>query len=113
MLVGSAALAVAAVATESWAVNWTWTLGAAFAYTVLVPGLLATWVWFRLVGRIGAVRAATFHFLTPFFGVGIAALLLGEALAPMDAVGVGVIMLGILAVQLAKQPAAKPIAAGD
>ncbi|MFN3525742.1 MAG: EamA family transporter, partial [Paracoccus sp. (in: a-proteobacteria)] len=69
-----------------------------------VPGLLATWVWFLLVGRIGAVKAATFHFLTPFFGVATAALLLGEALGAGDVLGVGIIMAGILMVQLSKAP---------
>ncbi len=68
MLVGAAVLGVIALGTETWEVTWTPRLGLAFAYTTLVPGLLATWVWFRLVGRIGAVRAATFHFLNPFFG---------------------------------------------
>ena len=104
MLVGSAALAVVAVLTESWQVNWTWRLMAAFTYTTLVPGLAATWVWFTLINRIGAVRAATFHFLNPFFGVAIAALILGEALRPLDVLGVVIIAAGILAVQVAKRP---------
>ncbi len=103
MLIGSASLSVVAVSTESWDVNWNWTMGLAFVYTTLIPGLAATWVWFLLVQRIGAVRAATFHFLTPFFGVTIAAALLGEALRPLDALGVAIIMAGILAVQLSKQ----------
>lgn len=103
MLIGSASLAVVALATETWAVNWTWRLGAAFAYTTIVPGLAATWIWFLLVNRIGAVRAATFHFLTPFFGVAVAAVLLNEALGRLDVLGVAIITLGILAVQLSKQ----------
>jgi drug/metabolite transporter (DMT)-like permease len=103
MLIGSVSLGTVAIATESWAVNWNWAMGLAFAYTTLVPGLAATWVWFLLVNRIGAVRAATFHFLTPFFGVLVAAALLGESLRPLDAVGVAIIMAGILAVQLSKQ----------
>lgn len=103
MLVGSAALAPVALATETLTIHWSWALVAAFLYTTLVPGLAATWVWFALVGRIGPVRASTFHFLNPFFGVAIAAVLLGEPLAPLDLVGVAVITLGILAVQLAKQ----------
>jgi probable blue pigment (indigoidine) exporter len=76
---------------------------AAFLYTTFVPGLLATFVWFSLVERIGAVRASTFHFLNPFFGVAIAMLLLGERLGAMDLVGVIVITVGILMVQLSKQ----------
>ncbi len=109
MLVGSAALAPFALAFETWAVAWSWELVAAFVYTTLVPGLAATWVWFLLVGRIGATRAATFHFLNPFLGVAIAAVLLGERLGPLDLLGVAVIMAGILAVQLARQ---KPSAGG-
>jgi drug/metabolite transporter (DMT)-like permease len=104
MFVGSALLAVAALAFETWTVNWTPRLFAAFAYTTLVPGVIATWLWFILVGRIGAVRAATFHFLNPFFGVAVAAALLGESLSLRDIFGVAVIAAGILAVQLSKQP---------
>lgn len=103
MLVGSAVLAVFAVLYESWTINWGWRLILAFAYTTLVPGLAATWVWFLLVNRIGTIRAATFHFLNPFLGVGIAAVLLGEAIGPLDIVGVMIIMAGIFAVQLSRQ----------
>lgn len=105
MLVGSAALTMVAAVLE-WpggiTAHWTPRLFAAFAYSTLVPGLLATWVWFRLVGRIGAVRAATFHFLNPFFGVAIAALLLGETLTLWDVLGVAIIAAGILAVQISR-----------
>jgi drug/metabolite transporter (DMT)-like permease len=108
MLVGAGALGVVSLAVElPYAVDWTWQLGAAFAYTTLVPGLLATFVWFKLVGMIGPVRAATFHFLNPFLGVAIAALVLGETLRPLDLVGVAIIMGGILAVQLSRQKAPK------
>ena len=103
MLVGSACLAVAGIVLESPDFTPSWTLAAAFAYTTLVPGLLATLVWFWLVGRIGAVRAATFHFLNPFFGVAIAAVLLGETMTALDVVGVVIITFAILAVQVSKQ----------
>ena len=68
---------------------------------------MATWVWFQLVGRIGATPAATFHFLNPFFGVLIAWALLGETLGPVDVLGVAVIAGGILAVQLSRLSAAR------
>ena len=103
MLVGSAILGVASGVTETLVVNVTPELIAAFVYTTLAPGLLATWIWFKLVERIGAVRAATFHFLNPFFGVAIAALLLGERLGVRDVIGVLIITVGILAVQLSRQ----------
>ncbi|MDP5306526.1 DMT family transporter [Paracoccus spongiarum] len=106
MLVGSVTLAVIAPIVETWQVTLTPRLAGAFLYTVIVPGLAATWVWFMLVHRIGAVRAATFHFLTPFFGVTVAALLLDERLGAGDVIGVAIIMAGILAVQLSKAPTA-------
>ncbi|MFY0616238.1 DMT family transporter [Shimia sp.] len=103
MFVGSAVLFVASFLLETWVFNWNPIMLSAFAYTILIPGLFATWIWFSLVGRIGAVKAATFHFLNPFFGVAIAALILGEALRLTDIIGVAVICAGILAVQLSKQ----------
>ena len=102
MWIGSAVLSVVALGTETWSVNYSLSWAAAFVYTILVPGLAATWVWFLLVGRIGAVKAATFHFLNPFLGVAIAAAILGEQLALSDIVGVAVIAAGIYAVQRAK-----------
>lgn len=111
LLVGAAMVGFAALLFEPWAVNWSAKLVVAFVYTTLVPGLLATWVWFRLVGRIGAVRAASFHFLNPFFGVAIAAVLLNERLGILDLIGVAIIAVSILLVQMSKREAA-PIAEG-
>ncbi len=107
MLVGSAILGGIGAATETLEIAWSWQLVAAFAYTTLIPGLAATLVWFRLVHRIGAIKAATFHFLNPFLGVAIAALILGEPLGAWDIAGVLVITAGILAVQLSRQGAVR------
>jgi drug/metabolite transporter (DMT)-like permease len=104
MLVGAAVLIVPAALFEAPTFTPTPRLFWAFVYTTLVPGLAATWVWFKLVQRIGTVRGATFHFLNPFFGVAVAALFLGERLGPLDVLGVVIIMAGILAVQLSKAP---------
>ncbi len=105
MLVASAALAPAALVLDDFSVRWSIRLGLAFAYTTIVPGMLATWVWFRLVRRIGHTRAATYHFLNPFFGVAIAAAILGEQMTLRDFLGVAVIAVGILAVQISRRDA--------
>ena len=102
MFVGAAILAAASAATETIVVTWNWQLVVAFLYTTLIPGLAATWVWFTLVNQIGAIKAATFHFLNPFFGVAIAAVFLGETLGLSDVIGVVIIAAGILAVQLSR-----------
>jgi drug/metabolite transporter (DMT)-like permease len=108
MLVGAVTLAPVAAVFESVAdVRWTLPLFVSFAYTTLVPGVLATLVWFLLVKRIGPTNAAAFHFLNPCLGIGIAAALLGEPLGPRDLVGVAIVTAGILLVQIARRrPAA-------
>lgn len=109
MAVGSAALLIPALVME-WGrpVMWSPALVWAFAYTVVAPGIAATWLWFQLVNRIGTVRAATFHFLSPIFGVAIAAALLGERFGASDVIGAVIVAAGILMVQLAKIPGALP-----
>lgn len=102
MLVGSAALAVIALLIEPFVVTPTPRLALALGYQIAVPGLAATLIWFTLVGRVGPVKASAFHFLNPFFGVLIAALVLGETVSPVDIAGVVIAALGILAVQMAK-----------
>ena len=105
MLIGSAVLWVPALAFEVWAFNWTTPVILAFLYTIFVPGIFATILWFWLVRRIGTVRAATYHFLTPFFGVAVAAALLGEKIGVLDVLGVAIITVAILVVQLSKRAA--------
>lgn len=103
MLVGSVALWVPAILLETPTIIWSSPLIYAFIYTTLVPGLVATLVWFILVDRIGAVRASTYHFLNPFFGVVIAAAILNEGLTKLDVLGVFIVAGGILAVQISKR----------
>jgi probable blue pigment (indigoidine) exporter len=103
MLVGSVALGLIAAPFEAHSLRLSPAFVAAFAYQIVVPGLAATLLWFTLVRRIGAVRASTWHFLNPFFGVAIAALLLGEEVRALDVLGVAVTMAGILAVQVSRQ----------
>lgn len=102
MWVGALALAIVAGVWETGGIDLDPKWIAAFFYQVFIPGLLATFIWFSLVGRVGAIKASAFHFLNPFFGVVIAALLLGEHIGVLDMVGVAVAALGILAVQLSK-----------
>jgi probable blue pigment (indigoidine) exporter len=103
MLVGCVTLAMATFLFETPRLDPSLPLLFAFTNTCLVPGLAATIIWFWLVNRVGATRAATFHFLNPFFGVAVAALLLSEPLGARDILGVVIIAAGILAVQISRQ----------
>ncbi|WP_134679454.1 DMT family transporter [Paracoccus ravus] len=109
MAVGAVTLAIPAALME-WGrpIQWDARLLWAFLYTVLAPGIGATWIWFLLVGRVGAVRAATFHFLSPIFGVVIAAAMLGERFGVSDVIGALIVAAGILMVQLARLPVEGP-----
>lgn len=102
MIVGSAGLVVPAIALETFSVAWSTPFVIAFVYTTILPGLAATLIWFMLVGRIGATRAATYHFLNPVFGVIIAYIFLSEQLSWIDLAGVAIIAGGIFAVQRAR-----------
>lgn len=99
MWVGALALWPIGFAMETWHLPLDPRWIAAMAYQILMPGIAATVLWFALVGRIGTVKAASFHFLNPFLGVALAALLLGEGIRLTDMIGVAVVMAGILAVQ--------------
>jgi drug/metabolite transporter (DMT)-like permease len=103
MLIGGASLSIFSIMLETYIIVFNWALLVAFVYTTLVPGLIATVIWFWLVNEIGAVKAATFHFLNPFFGVTIAAVMLGEPLGVPDYFGVSIVTLGILLVQTSKE----------
>ena len=69
------------------------------AYLVLVMSLGASFLWFWLLRHGEASRVSAFYFLTPIFGLGLGSLLLGEAVRPLDAVGLAAVAAGIILVQ--------------
>ena len=56
---------------------------------------LAYVLYYRLIHRIGAPRAATVTYIIPLFGVWWAWLILGEALTPTMAIGGALILSGV------------------
>lgn len=103
MFVGAIVLLIPALILETPSLDFGMRTAGAFAYAIFGPGLAATLLWFALVQHIGALRASVYHFLTPFFGVAIAAVFLGESLTWIDVVGVAIITVGILCVQISRQ----------
>jgi drug/metabolite transporter (DMT)-like permease len=102
MIIGSIALLPFAVLFEEIHIVWSYSFVIAFLYTTLIPGLLATWIWFVLVSKVGAIKGATYHFLNPFFGVLIAYIILRESIGLSDYIGVIVVSVGIIIVQLSR-----------
>ena len=81
---------------------------------LLVAGILAAGVssllFLTAIRTIGGTRTGILMLLEPVVGVVLAALLLGEALGPLQAAGGGLVLAGALVLQLRSEPALEPIA---
>jgi probable blue pigment (indigoidine) exporter len=69
----------------------------------------ATFLWFWLLRHGEASRVSAFYFLTPIFGLGLGALLLGESVRPLDALGLAAVAAGIVLVQSAGGRTVAPV----
>ena len=85
---------------------WSWQLIASFWYVVLVMSLGASLLWFWLLTHGEASRVTAYYFLTPVFGLALAALLLREPVGVRDLGGLVAIALGISVVQRSSPPPA-------
>ena len=95
MLSGSLFLLPLSYFFEVWSISFNMTFLFTFLYIAAFPGIIGPVIWFYLQKEIGAVKYSSFHFLVPFFGIGISYFLLGETLTFIDMVGVVVIILGL------------------
>ena len=81
---------------------------------LLVAGVLAAGVssllFLTAIRTIGGTRTGILMLLEPVVGVVLAALLLGEALGPLQAAGGVLVLAGALVLQLRSEPALEPIA---
>jgi len=76
-------------------IAWTAPVVLSLAYLVLVLSVGASMLWFWILQHGEASRVSAFFFLTPAFGLLLAAVLLGEKLVPMDAAALVVIATGL------------------
>lgn len=98
---GLVLLPLAIVFEGSPQVRWSWELVASFWYVVLVMSIGASLLWFWLLTHGEASRVSAYYFLTPVFGLGLAALLLHEPVGVRDLGGLAAIAVGISLVQRA------------
>jgi drug/metabolite transporter (DMT)-like permease len=84
---------------------------------ILVAGVLSAGVssvlFLLAIRYIGGSRTGILMLFEPVVGVVLAAWLLGEALAPVQALGGGLVLAGALVLQLRSAPATEPIAETD
>ncbi len=78
---------------------WTPQFVVSFVYAVLVMSVGASLLWFWLLTHGEASRVSAYYFLTPVFGLALAALLLHEPVGLRDLGGLAAIALGISLVQ--------------
>ncbi|HEY6235852.1 MAG TPA: DMT family transporter [Candidatus Elarobacter sp.] len=83
---------------------WSWQLVVSFWYVVLVMSVGASLLWFWLLTHGEASRVSAYYFLTPVFGLALAALLLHEPVGLRDTGGLIAIALGISLVQRSSTP---------
>jgi drug/metabolite transporter (DMT)-like permease len=65
------------------------------AYGAIPAGALAYVMWYGVVGQIGPTRTIAYSYLIPVGAVALAAALLGERFAAVEAVGAAVTLLGV------------------
>ncbi len=98
-------LLVEGPATDLAALRATDLTGAAVVVFVAGVSTLAGFgAWGALIRRYGASTVAPFSMLVPFFGMGSAAVLLGEALHPGDLAGGALVVGGVLLGALRRAP---------
>lgn len=96
LLVGSVPLLVASSVVEGNAtVRWTRQFVGLLLFLALPGTALANAVWYWLIRRGDVGRLSMFFFLIPAFGLLFASVILGEAIAPLEILGVGLTFAAI------------------
>ena len=96
LLCAGIALIPAALALEGVPdVTWTGPLVWSLVYLVLVLSVGASMLWFWILQHGEASRVSAYFFLTPAFGLLLAAILLNEQLTPLDGASLAVIGTGL------------------
>jgi len=83
-----------AVFRQAW-LEVSWQSYLELAYSGAFGLSLAYAFWFVAVQRIGSTRVSVYNSLTPFFGVAVAAIFLGERFSSLQLVGGALILFGI------------------
>jgi drug/metabolite transporter (DMT)-like permease len=65
------------------------------AYAIVLGTVVATTIWSGAVQRIGASAAMVYAYLSPILSVAFAALLLGERIQPIQALGAAFVIAGV------------------
>jgi drug/metabolite transporter (DMT)-like permease len=105
LMAGAAALLTSTpLGVASWdAVTW-----ALLAGIVLLPTFVAILLYLRAIHGLGAGQAAIVSTFEPVFTIVMAALLLGEKLAPVQIAGAACVLLGVVVAERSGRAAEEP-----
>ena len=103
-------LAVSALVERDARVNWTGAFLGLLLFLALVGTSFATALWYWLLRREEVGRLTMFLFLVPLAGLGIAALVFGEQIGLVEALGALLTVAGIFATL--REPHTGPLRSG-
>lgn len=107
LLLGAVPLLAASALTERASPTvWSASFVVILLYLALAGTTFVTAAWYRLLARHEAGRLSLFFFLVPAFGLAFAAILLGEAVTPSQAVGAALVVASAAATAWPRPPAA-------
>lgn len=95
LVAGMALLPVSMGLEDVGSLRVTASFAGSLAFQVLVVSIGAYLLWFHLLQRTTATEASAYHFLMPPLGMLFGWLLLGEAVQPVDLLGIVPVALGI------------------
>jgi drug/metabolite transporter (DMT)-like permease len=76
-------------------IQWTWPFIGALTYTTLLATVVAVYLWFLLISRLEASMVALGVLLAPAIGLASSWIQLAERPAPLEALGLGIILFAI------------------
>ncbi len=98
MLVGGVALGLVALAVPQRPIAWDWPFIAELAYSAVLASSVAWWLWSIVLQRLPTTVASVSSLGVPIVSVLLAWLILRERPSPMEALGIVLVLLGLLAV---------------
>ena len=103
---------VGRVALDGWGslsvAGWSTTLWLILAAIVLVPTFAAVVLYLEGIRGPGPSQAAVVSTLEPLFTIALAAVVLGERLAPLQLAGAVLVLVGVVTAKVAQRAVGQP-----
>ncbi|HXD35647.1 MAG TPA: DMT family transporter [Rhodanobacter sp.] len=98
MLAGGVALGLTALVVPQRPIAWNWAFIGGLAYSAVLASAAAWWLWSIVLQRLPTTVASVSSLGVPVLSVLLAWLVLHERPAPLEAVGIVFVLLGLLAI---------------